>query len=175
MINCSPQRCSWLVDMGFNSHPDFFESLNDLYSGHDISNRYLIQPHICNPKNLWSTIQWLLKRGCRFHPIISELLVNSGKEKWCRWYVSDGGHFTTDCYNLAVTSGSLTLLNLIWQTDPWIVSPLGCDMEDLIVRLVKRGSLTCIKWFEDMGISFKICSRKIVAALNDNSNTKIWY
>ena len=169
LLNYSPQLCSQLVNLGLNISQNFFFLLGCIYS--DVSARAL-RPQICNPETLWSTIQWLLKQGCRFHPVIGELLVESGNEKWCQWYASDHGLFPESCYTLAATSGSLALLNLIYDTGTNLVIQ---DPEDLIRRLIRRGSLTCIEWFESRGILFNICSHKIVRTLNANCKTKILY
>ena len=171
LLNCAPHICSWLVDYGLNISEDFLKLISRrCISSLETSARYSAQDTSLNSEHRWFTIRWLLKRGCCFHPVIGELLIISGNEKWCEWYADEWGQFTERCYNFAVTSGSIKLLNLIFKTGIKLVIS---NMEDLTLRLIKRGSTTCIKWFEDKGIVFNICSKQIVKTLNANCNADI--
>lgn len=160
-----------MVDYGLNISEDFLKLISRrCISSLETSARYSAQDTSLNYEHRWFTIQWLLKRGCCFHPVIGELLIISGNEKWCEWYADEWGQFTERCYNFAVTSGSIKLLNLIFKTGIKLVIS---NIEDLTLRLIKRGSTTCIKWFEDKGIVFNICSKQIVKTLNANCNADI--
>ena len=179
ILTCSPEICQYLKDKGLKVEPNFFEELNSVHCEIQGGNTLTLRiptslPHhdgivTIKKKKLWSTINWMLQNDCRYHPIISELCVASNQINYCQFLIDDGRTLSPKCYLIAATFADIDILNFIYNQKV----PFDFDVLELTKCLVKRGSLTCIHWFESRGVQFKQYDKSLIAYLRSRKHNKI--